>query len=156
MSRVETRHQQTAAPSGQVATEPCAVIDCERKQFARGLCQMHWKRVHDGRPLLAPIRMHHAGQIHTCVICGAQWCQMPGHASYRRRTCSSTCHSQLITQAAQQRRDSKRDAEIVELARQGIPHRTIGEQFGIGGARVGQIATAAGIYRRRQPSEPGT
>ncbi len=114
--------------------------------MSRGLCQLHWRRVRDGRPLLGPPQLPEVGQVYECVVCGAQWCRLPGNRS-DRTTCSEACWAQVV--GAPRGRNLERDEEILQLARDGVPYREIAERFGVTEGRVGQITVAAGIRRRR-------
>lgn len=50
----------------------CSVEDCERSVKAKGLCNAHYSRVQNGRPLDGPIRLTARSNVRSCSV---DWCE---------------------------------------------------------------------------------
>jgi hypothetical protein len=85
-------------------------------------------------------RAGRTGRIHTCQVCGATWCVLPG-GNYRARTCSAACAKQAIAQtlASKPRANAARDSRIIAESRKGKSVRELAAEFGLTGARIRQI-----------------
>ena len=56
----------------------------------------------------------------------------------------------MVTLTDEQRRQYEaRNRRLIAAARSGVPYPLLAERFGVNRHRVSQIATAAGIYRRK-------
>lgn len=77
-------------------------------------------------------------QVVGCVVCGVQWCPLPGH--YRRETCSPQCLSILRHDARAPRTDSHRDGRIrLRVLRLAEPIEDVAADYGLTPRRVEQI-----------------
>ena len=54
----------------QMGERICGVSACEREEYCRGLCRLHYARTSRGVPLDQPVENHGQGPVRFCIVSG--------------------------------------------------------------------------------------
>lgn len=81
-------------------------------------------------------------EVRTCVICGAQWCPLPGSGRYHVTLCGSPeCKSEHSRRTAPRavKRTGDRDRQVLEMIDAGATRAEAAARFGVSPSMIGYI-----------------